>query len=160
MDYSEFEQQHPDYLATVNPATRRSWAKRCKVPESALQTAKALQNGVASAKPSVAKPKKALQGVAKALQGVTNPKIDNPAVWTCVDGKSRLLVLPVSDPSPDHDIAYDLMSDNYARGYPGDSMHMRKNYRTPARIHREAEKLGVPFKSLLSDRGFPSMAER
>ena len=134
MTYAEFETHHPEVLQTINPATLRSWKKRGKVPDSALQ-------GVAEAvatPESVAKPVTVATGQSPYWKG-------QPIYGLMKDGV-------VVKPAPKGDPA-DILEDGYARGYPGDTWIMRVYYRTPQAIAKGSTAEERKFR--LQRKGYP-----
>jgi len=110
MTYEQFTTNHHHLVALVKPGTLRQWRNRDNVPESA---------------------------VTKLTEGVTEPaSVTEPPVTESkpVAGVTTALIL-----SPDGNAAFDIMPDGMARGFPGDSLSMRRDYRTPGAIRRHCE---------------------
>jgi hypothetical protein len=121
MRYDEFEKEFPEAVAKFKPATRRSYKKRGEVPDRVVAEVRALQNLPVTAVPGVAKS----ETVAK----------DEVPVVAETGATLRVAIPSFEKGHPE----FDIMSDGWARGLPGDTGIVRSLYRTSAAIRRMAE---------------------
>lgn len=145
--YNQFVADFPQLLQSVTKPTLRKWKERDKVPGKALQNLLSVTKSVTKSPvvtKSVAKPD------IEALQSVTKPEPLNLSVTKTlenhgvgakpVNSVAKLKVLQKSAEAGHPE--FDIMSDGYARGFPGDSKRMRQEYRTPHAIRRIVEAAG------------------
>ena len=128
MEYTEFEAKFPGYLASVTPDVKRQWKKRDKVPAKAVTEAvTSVTNHESVTAESVTKPESVTKSVTNPQVGVTN---ETQSVT-----KGLRVAIPSAEPGHPE---FDIMSDGYARGFPGDTW--QRTNRTCHAIRRMAER--------------------
>jgi len=133
MRYDEFESEFPGHLATLNPATVRSWKLRGKVPDSVATALRVAKNVPASVAKSVSNPEISVANPVATEKTVTNTKT-GVAKPVATDEVLQVALQSAEAGHPE----FDIMEDGLARGFPGDTWQ-RVN-RTCHALRRMAER--------------------